>query len=71
MKQKLYVARDVDGGLFLYGAEPIRGTRGKWRVAHASSCIKINSEMYPDLEFTDDPVVVTLTEFTEETGEEN
>jgi hypothetical protein len=55
---QLYVARDRDGSLFLYGDKP---TRNMHFSSWDGSFIKIEDESFPNLDWKDEPQLVNVT----------
>lgn len=64
MMKNFWVARDKDGTLILYKGKPVRGSldKDKWVSfgVHWEN-FEIDSSLFPDLKWEDEPVEVKLT----------
>jgi hypothetical protein len=54
-----WVAREDKGRLLLFGEKPLRNGNYGWKSS--SFCIELNSNLYPDLMWIDDPIEVELS----------
>lgn len=54
-----WVAREDKGRLLLFGEKPLRNGNYGWKSS--SFCIELNSNIYPDLMWIDDPIEVELS----------
>lgn len=64
MEKGVYAARDADGSLYVYNAEPIRDEEeGVWminREIEDSDCFEIHSSCFPNLLWDDDPFFISF-----------
>lgn len=58
----MYVARDEDGSLYLYGFKPERqyNTWYDWDDGSHFNIIELDRELFPKLKWEDDPIEVKL-----------
>lgn len=56
---KLYIARDLDGELFLYDKKPVKGRR-RFNVKMFSHTYRISSSNFPEVTFENSPQLVEV-----------
>lgn len=60
---KLWIARDIDNGLYLYASEPVCGEDGIFYINKTDSddIIKLDNNEYPIVTFENSPQEVKLS----------
>ena len=56
---KLWIARDLDGALFLYDKEPVKGRR-RFNVKMLTHSYRISPSKFPEVTFENSPREVEL-----------
>lgn len=56
----MFVARDEDGRLFLYGGEPRRIHNHRGFAWTGGACMALPGELFPDLSYLDSPMKVKI-----------
>lgn len=58
----MWVARDITNKLWLFIDKPIRDkyVLGYWGCENACECMELDSKLFPDLKWEDEPIEVNL-----------
>ena len=56
----MWIARDRDGGLYLYSNAPRINYNKGWFMVKCGNCISVNSNLLPEVTFENSPIEVEV-----------